>query len=1026
MTNAPGSARRRGRSAARRYLTLLFSDLTGSTDLAAMLEAEHYAALLAQLDEIYTETVERHGGTIIRIQGDGVLAMFGYPETLEDDGRRATEAALDLHARVRGLRLEPPPSRPITLTMHTGIHAGLVLLGQGDLVHGRFDVTGNAANIAAHLSDAAGPDEILVSAETLGPDRHLFLAEQRREVLSHGAPKPVRVLQVIDRLRRASRYEARSASGLHEFVGRHAELTRLEQLLGQTLKGHPVFVAIVSPPGLGKTRLAREFLGRCQESGCLVLRGYCESYLAATPLQPFLHILRELFQIEHGDDPSEAAARIKTGLTELGTSSATGDTLRSLLSAVDRPSGSPPPRRARLSAIQTALRDVFGAVAARQPLVMFVDDWQWADDATHQVLDAVCGIASGPILVLLATRGFGAADTSLRRAFTSLELPRLSDAEATQSIRRLLPAADPFLVGEICRYAGGNPLFIEELCHRAAEDSGARRMGRLQGGAAWLNVLIESRVARLPDAQASLVRSAAVVGSVMPAWLFERVTGCPAGDPRVLQLAEEDLLFPGEQPATLRFKHGITRDVIYESVGLHQRMALHALVAEALLQQGAAMSEGDGCEALAYHFDAAGRWVEAAHYSERAGDRAVLASALDRAQAQYRAALAALDRLEPSLDLAMRWNAVAQRLGLACVFDPSRSDLPLFERAVELARSSGDANMLAKAQYWLAYIHYALGDLREAIAHSEAARVAALAAADGKLSVQVDATLGQALAAAARYGPALELLDAAIEVKQHHRSGAGLSVGLAYSLATKGQVLADRGEFAASLACFDEALSNVKGVQHEVSASILGLRAAALLWQGRWSEAQESALQACRIGEQVRSLFTLSMGRAAAAYAHWMLGGGKDALQDLLDATAWLLPRGNLLFRSLNHGWLADALVAAGRLKEARLHAAYALRCSRRDDMIGAAMACRAMARAVAGARDIDRARRWLARSQAIARARDSAHERAANLLCSAQIETRAAQPAQASPLLDEAITAFRTMGMAWHEEQALRLRQRM
>ena len=114
--------------AARRYLTLLFSDLTGSTDLGATLEAEHYAELLARLGAAYREMISRFSGTVVRIQGDAVLAIFGHPETLEDHGRRATEAAIALHAYVRAMRLDPP--QPVILSMHTGIHAGLVLLAQ--------------------------------------------------------------------------------------------------------------------------------------------------------------------------------------------------------------------------------------------------------------------------------------------------------------------------------------------------------------------------------------------------------------------------------------------------------------------------------------------------------------------------------------------------------------------------------------------------------------------------------------------------------------------------------------------------------------------------------------------------------------------------------------------------------------------------------------------------------------------------------------------------------------------------------
>lgn len=149
----------------RRLLTLLFVDLSGSTAMAEWMEAEHYAAMLAELRGLYERVVPHHGGVIARIQGDGMLAVFGHPEVREDDGRRATEAALELHAAVR--ELLPPGPRPADfpgLALHSGIHAGIVLVNEGDQMRGRFELLGNAPNIAARLSEAAKRDEIIASA----------------------------------------------------------------------------------------------------------------------------------------------------------------------------------------------------------------------------------------------------------------------------------------------------------------------------------------------------------------------------------------------------------------------------------------------------------------------------------------------------------------------------------------------------------------------------------------------------------------------------------------------------------------------------------------------------------------------------------------------------------------------------------------------------------------------------------------------------------------------------------------------
>ncbi|MGH6611891.1 MAG: adenylate/guanylate cyclase domain-containing protein, partial [Burkholderiaceae bacterium] len=149
--------------AVRRNLTLLFSDICGSTSLAATMEAEEYAEILREFGLACNLVLPRHGGTIARVQGDGVLAIYGLPEVLADDGRRAAEAALELHAAVRELQNLPslPGSREVRL--HTGIHAGLVLMAPGDLMRGRFELSGNTPNVAARLAALAQADEILVS-----------------------------------------------------------------------------------------------------------------------------------------------------------------------------------------------------------------------------------------------------------------------------------------------------------------------------------------------------------------------------------------------------------------------------------------------------------------------------------------------------------------------------------------------------------------------------------------------------------------------------------------------------------------------------------------------------------------------------------------------------------------------------------------------------------------------------------------------------------------------------------------------
>lgn len=1012
----------------RLYLAVLFSDLTDSTRLGASMEAEDYAEMLRAVRALCHAIITKHGGLIARLQGDGVLAIFGHPAAQEDDGRRATEAALELHAAVA--RLAPvTPAMTGRLSMHSGIHAGLVFVSEGDLERGRFELLGTVPNVAARLSDLAPAGEVFVSEETLGPQAHCFEVAERQLLRVQGYPTPLGVLRVTGRTPVERRFEASLLRGSAAFVGREAERQVLREALRELVSGGRGCIVVSGGPGLGKTRLLEELLREAANDNCKVLSGYCEGYLGAQPLQPFVQIVRRLeagwdaappepTDIPDAESPvgAPAAAKLAPSIPLA---------VRAALRALNP--GASGATQGATSPVR-ALRDLLDALAAHRPVLVVLDDWQWADTISQQALDAILALQR-PILVVIATRETG-GDDGVPAEATRVQLAPLDDQESARTVANLLPGADPFVVSAIHQYAGGNPLFIEELCHAARADGTAKLLDEHRFGTAWLSGLIESRVARLPFEQAEVVRAAAVIGAVFPAWLLQRITGHGEDDAIVAALAQEDFVFPAERPGMLRFKHAITREVVYLAVGRNQREAMHRRIAAALADASDKTSLDDAMELLAYHYAAGGMPREAARYAVLAGDKALAAFALDRARVQFSAALAGLDKLPMfSAEDRLAWCAVAQKLGVACVFDPLAlpEALELFQRAVERARQSGSDEALARAEYWLAYINYAKGRSREALAHCEEALALCARLGDERLGAQVRATQGQALATAGRYPEAIACLDQSIASKAARaKPGGSVAVGSAYALACKGTVLGDQGRFMEAEACFEEALELLGGTVHQVVSSVRNWISAVYQWQGRWQEAVDMAATSMRVAEHVKSRQLIAMARALWGHATWRATGREEGLHAVREATAWIEARQGGLVTSLNYGWLVDGAVELGERAEARRHAARLFMRVRNDDRLGEAMGCRALAREAATRGDRVRAERYLDRAMRSAHLRGSPHEEAVTRLCRAAIYIEQDRAAESRPLLDEASAAFASMRMSWHLERAHELRARL
>jgi len=613
----------------RRVVTVLFADVSGSTDLGERLDPERLQDVLGTYFAAMREEIEAEGGTVEKFIGDAIMAVFGSPLVHEDDPARALRAALRMRRRLEEVNAGLRSRHGVELRIRTGVNTGEVLAAT-DPRAGEPMVTGDAVNTAARLEQSAQPSEIVVAERTARAARGFrYLEVEGRELRGKGAPVAAVLL-----LGEAPERTERGVPGLHApMVGRDQELTLLRTIYERTVaEGRPNLVTIYGDPGVGKSRLTSEFVAWAEGRNPRPrpVRGRCLPYGDGITYWPLAEILKSLAHVLDTDTSEEVLGKIEVACDAVLESDPSIDAARTCraiaytvgLEFPQAPLRDLEPRQVRAE-MHLAWRSLFSALAVEGPVVAVMEDIHWADPALLDLLEELAERVIGPVLFVCPARpaltdrrpGWGGG----RRNHSAISLEPLSPRQSHRLIAELLAVADlPARVHDrILERAEGNPFFLEEIVRHLIDRGQLERVGDRWRAAATIGeveipdtvqAVLAARIDLLhPDEKRALQR-AAVVGRVFwPGPVRRLLNGDGERIRDTLERLEARELVRSRLGSSVAgepefiFKHVLTRDVAYESLPRRERGPAHASVARWIEDTAGARSREFG-ELLAYHY----------------------------------------------------------------------------------------------------------------------------------------------------------------------------------------------------------------------------------------------------------------------------------------------------------------------------------------------------------------------------------------------------------------------------------------
>jgi class 3 adenylate cyclase/tetratricopeptide (TPR) repeat protein len=635
----------------RRHVTVLFSDLADSTEIASHLDPEEWRNIAARYQRAAAEAVARFGGHVAQYLGDGVVVYFGWPVAHEDDGERAVRGGLAIVEAIAALNDRFAGDAGGRLSVRVGIDSGSVVVGQSG--GGESLVFGEVPNIAARVQSlaASGCVTITGAVHDLTPGR--FVVEDCGAHSLKGIKRPVQLYRVIRPNAASPGWRRSAARGLTPFVGREDEMRLVESRWKRAREGGGQLVLVRGEPGIGKSRLVEEFRTHIEGSAHLWIECAGERFSESTPFHVVTQLLDQTLGSRGDEWKDDRVAELERSLASTGMNLDEAVPLIAELLNLPAPEKYPPlsltadqKRRRLLASLATWVLDL----ARLQPLVVAIQDLHWVDPSTLELIRTLVEqAATAPLMLLCTTRPEFRTPWPMRAHCAEMTLSRLSDVETRALIAGFVDRAalSREVVDTLVKRTDGVPLFAEELTRLVLEGELRPTAGQIP---ATLRDSLTARLDRLGPAR-EVAQVAAVLGREFSYELLEAVMPAPEAEllSALESLAGAELIYTRGFPptATYQFKHALTQDAAYEGLLKSRRRELHLRVARTISEEFPALAQAQP-QTLARHWTQAGEAEAATAAWKRAGDAAYSRRAFKEAEEGYRQAREMLNSLAES------------------------------------------------------------------------------------------------------------------------------------------------------------------------------------------------------------------------------------------------------------------------------------------------------------------------------------------------------------------------------------------